>query len=89
MKRDPTAPKFKGVRACGCVTWLYSSEFDTPKQREKTIADALKEGLEVVQLKTEADMDQARREWGDCPHTRTPPDDPRAEAQRILAEATT
>ncbi len=76
--------RFKGVSACGCTVFLYDGEHDTQKQRERTITKALKSGLRLVPLRTEADDEQARKEWGGCTHE-IRYEDPAAEARKLLA----
>jgi hypothetical protein len=75
-----TQTKFMGIKPCGCVVWLYSGEYDTPKQRERALTKAIKDGLRVEPI---TDEDDARRRWTDCPHSPRI-EDPAAEAQRLL-----
>jgi hypothetical protein len=88
MKEHPGMPKgvvgWMGSQPCGCVTWLYSGKYDTPKQREKALIKAIKEGLKIDAIK-EGEEDDARKAWAwsDCPHI-VLVDDPVAEARRLL-----
>lgn len=80
---DEFHTKFKGRKSCGCVVWLYSGEYDTPKQRERALVKAIKDGLTVIPLTTEAEVDAARKEWTDCPHSPRI-EDPLTAAQLLL-----
>jgi hypothetical protein len=80
---------WKGTKPCGCVTFLYDDSYDPPRTREKELKEQLQRGVRLERITTPVEHQAARAAWNHCPHGESlNAADARAEARRLLAEAT-
>jgi hypothetical protein len=59
---------WKATKPCGCLTFLYDDQYDSQRERERTLKEQIMRGNTVEKLTTPREIDEARMAWRSCPH---------------------